>query len=106
MCSSDLGEDGLDDSLVDVIQTEETEVRPAPGALKRVSIIRQTESIAKQLHKAETRARSLRADLGLTPASRARLGRDILAAGRPDLALFWAELDAEDDRARAGQPSQ
>jgi hypothetical protein len=91
------GADPVDASLVDLTETEETETRPAPGAMTRVSVMRQRESLAKAIHRAETRARSLRADLGLTPASRARLGRDITSTGRLDLALFYAELGEQGD---------
>jgi len=101
-----LGADAADASLTDITETEETETRPAPGALTRVSVMRQRESLSKALHRAETRARGLRADLGLTPASRARLGRDITNTGRLDLALYFAELDAEENRERsAAEPA-
>jgi hypothetical protein len=95
------GEEAVDASLVDLTETEENETRPAPGALTRVSVMRQQESLAKAIHRAETRARSLRADLGLTPASRARLGRDVASAGRVDLALYWAQVSDEEDSERA-----
>jgi len=54
------------------------------------------------LHRAESRAESLRSKLGLDPLSRARLGRDV-AAGSVDVAKLMAALaervatDGEDD---------
>ena len=94
-------EDPVDAALTDVTETEETENRPAMGSLTRVSVMRQRESLAKAIHRSETRARSLRADLGLTPASRARLGRDITNTGRLDLALYYASLAEEQEQERA-----
>lgn len=47
------------------------------------------------LHKAESRAASGRAALGLTPISRARLGRDV-AASRVDLARLMADESGGD----------
>lgn len=89
-------------SLADVTESEERqEGLPSSGVITRVSVMRQRESLAKALHRAETRARSLRSDLGLTPASRARLGHDITAAGRVDLARYWADED-EREAAEAG----
>jgi hypothetical protein len=72
------------------------------GTMTRVAVTRQRESLSKAIHRAETRARSLRADLGLTPASRAKLGRDIVNTGRLDVALFFAEEDARERAAEAG----
>lgn len=47
------------------------------------------------LHRAEARALSGRARLGLDPLSRARLGKDV-AAGQLDAARLMAELDKRD----------
>ena len=82
-------------SLTELVETTETEVRPAPGTLSRESITRQQESLSRALHRAEMRLRTMRADIGLTPMSRARLGKDI-ARARLDLALHWAEEDARE----------
>lgn len=96
------GEDPVDAAITDVTETEETETRPAMGTLTR-SVVLQKESLSKAIHRAETRARSLRADLGLTPASRARLGRDITNTGKLDLALYYASLTEEErEQAPAG----
>jgi hypothetical protein len=96
------GDNSVEDSLADVTESEERqEGLPSWGVITRVSVMRQRESLAKALHRAETRARSLRSDLGLTPASRARLGRDITAAGRVDLARYWADEDGR-EAAEAG----
>lgn len=85
----------MDASLTEVTTTEETETRLAPGALTRTGVVRQREALANALHRSEGRARMLRNDLGLSPLSRARLGRDVLGA-RADLALIWAaEADGD-----------
>lgn len=42
------------------------------------------------LHRAETRASTLRTQLGLTPLARAKLGRDV-AAGKVDMAKLMAD---------------
>lgn len=52
------------------------------------------------LHRAETRAASGRARLGLDPLSRARLGRDV-AAGSVDVARLMAALEASVDESAA-----
>lgn len=58
---------------------------------------RRVEAALTQLHRAETRAASARRELGLSPLSRARLGRDIGAA-RLDLAALYAELQNGDGK--------
>jgi hypothetical protein len=89
--------EAVDSSLTEMTDTEEDEVRPSMGTMRRVSRSRQRESLSRALHRAEMRARTLRADLGLTPLSRARLGRDVSAA-RFDMALAMA-ADAEEEAA-------
>jgi hypothetical protein len=86
--------DPVDGFLTEVTQGQEDESRPESGELRRVSLLQQRESLAKALHRAETRARSLRSDLGLTPMSRARLGKDV-ASATFDIAKYWAQRDAE-----------
>lgn len=54
------------------------------------------------LHKAETRAATLRSQLGFTPLARARLGRDNAAAS-VDTARVMAELHRQEQARLAGQ---
>lgn len=49
-------------------------------------------SAAKHLNRLEAHAQKLRAELGLTPLSRARLGRDV-AATKVDVAQLLADLE-------------
>jgi hypothetical protein len=56
------------------------------GAMSRVSRSRQRESLQRALDRADSKARGLRADLGLSPAAAGGLGRDIANSGRLDLA--------------------
>jgi hypothetical protein len=91
--------EGEDAALAEITETTEDEHRPAPGVMNRVTRTRQMESLSRALDRAEGRAKGLRQDLGLTPASRAKLGRDITNTGRLDLALFYAELAERDEQA-------
>lgn len=52
------------------------------------------------LHRAESRANTLRTRLGLDPLSRARLGKDV-AAGQLDAARLMAELEKRDKQGGA-----
>jgi hypothetical protein len=83
--------------MADVTVTNETETPEGKG-LRRKTITRRVESVLSQLHRAETRAGTLRARLGLDPLSRARLGKDITAA-KADLAQLMAQI-AKADQAR------
>jgi hypothetical protein len=89
-------QEGPDEPLVEETDLEESETRPAMGAMSRVSRSRQRESLQRALDRADSKARGLRADLGLSPAAAGRLGRDIANTGRLDLALRWAEEDARE----------
>jgi hypothetical protein len=89
-------QEGPDEPLVEETDVEESEHRPAMGAVARVSRTRQRESLQRALDRADSKARGLRADLGLSPAAAGRLGRDIANSGRLDLALHWAEEDARE----------
>jgi hypothetical protein len=53
------------------------------------------------LHRAEARAASARTRLGLTPVSRARLGKDVAVAGAADAAAALTRMREEHDRAEA-----
>lgn len=46
----------------------------------------------RELHRCETRAATLRSQLGLTPLARARLGKDVAQARHADAAAVMAEL--------------
>ncbi len=63
------------------IDPEDESVRPAAALLDRLT----------------ARCESMRSKLGLDPASRARLGRDV-AAGQLDLARYWATEDGSEDQ--------
>ncbi len=54
----------------------------------------------RELHRAETRANSLRAQLGLTPLARARLGKDVAQARQADAAAVMAELHRLEQQGR------
>ncbi len=58
--------DGPDEPLTEQTDLSETEVRPAMGAVDRVSRSRQRESLQRALDRADSKARGLRADLGLS----------------------------------------
>ena len=88
--------------MADVTVTNETET-PEGGGLRRKTITRRVESVLNQLHRAETRAATLRARLGLDPLSRARLGKDITAA-KADLAQLMAQIAKADQAANADGP--
>ncbi len=89
-------QEGPDEPLVEETDLEESESRPAMGSLSRVSRQRQRESLQRALDRADSKARGLRADLGLSPAAAGRLGRDLMNAGKLDLAVFWAEEAARE----------
>jgi hypothetical protein len=67
-----LDQHDLGEALTDVTELDE---RRTKGSTR--STARRVESVLTQLHRHETRAAGLRSQLGLSPLSRARLGRDI-----------------------------
>lgn len=78
-----LGAGAVDASLTEVTTGEETEVRPAPGKMRRESLSRQRESLSHALHRGEIRLRTMRNDLYK------RIGAS--GSARPlDLAMYWA----------------
>lgn len=89
---------GLSAAMTETVMTTENET-PVSGGVHRKATSRKAASLMSELHKAETRAANRRQQLGLTPMSRARLGKDI-ASSQFDLARFWAEQDAADKTAR------
>jgi hypothetical protein len=62
--------------LTDKLSTEETEVRTKTRTTRRSTSVR-IISVLDQLHRAETRANSLRRELGLTPTSAAALTKNL-----------------------------
>ena len=58
----------------------ESETTESKTRVVRRSESKRVASVLSELHRAETRARSLRADLGLTPAGRARIAADLGSA--------------------------
>ena len=87
----------VESALAEITEGTETEDRAGPR-VKRSMRSRRVASVLDQLHRHETRAMHLRAQLGLSPLSRARLGAD-LAGAKLDLARYWAEQDAKDQDA-------
>ncbi|MGQ0479705.1 MAG: hypothetical protein ACT4O0_01540 [Pseudonocardia sp.] len=71
--------------------SEESDETHDGGRSRRVSRSRRVGSALAALDRAEARAASLRARLGLDPLSRARLGRDV-AAAQVDGAEFLTRL--------------
>jgi hypothetical protein len=70
---------GLDaeQSLTERIEGTETEDHGEGGRVSRKSSSKRVMSVLGELHRAETRAMNLRSRLGLDPASRARILRDL-----------------------------
>jgi hypothetical protein len=63
-------------ALTELTTGIETEERTKTKTTRRTAA-RRVASVLSELHRAETRSNSLRRELGLTPASAARLGRDL-----------------------------
>ena len=85
-----LAEVDLQAALTDTTELDE---RRTKGSTRSTS--RRVEAVLTQLHRHETRAASLRAQLGLSPLSRARLGRDI--GVKFDAAKLFAEMQENED---------
>ena len=90
---------GLSAAMTETVLSTEEETPLGGGRLSRKATSRKAASLMSELHKAEVRAANRRIQLGLTPMSRARLGKDI-ASSQFDLARFWAEQDAADKAAK------
>ena len=95
----------IGEAMTDVTEAEEHETRGEGGSTVRRSTSRRVESVLTQLHRAENRAMALRAALGLTPASRARMPKNF-GRNAVDLALLArsAGLDPLEDGDTAGDP--
>ena len=63
----------IGDALSEVTEAAEDEDRAAPGTVRRRLSSRKRLSVLDALHRAESRAQSLRRELGLSPASYAQL---------------------------------
>ena len=93
-----INEHGIVQGMTEVTVSEEVETSSGDkSTVTRVLNAQKISGMFSELHKAETLAAGRRAALGLTPVSRARLGKD-LAASQFDLARFWAEEDARESR--------
>jgi hypothetical protein len=97
-----LDSDGISAAMTELTTSEETEADSGGGTIRRVSASRKVSSLMSELHKAEVRAANRRKELGLTPLSRARLGKDI-ASSTFDLAKYFAEMDAAEKKSRPGE---
>jgi hypothetical protein len=85
-----LGQQDVREALTASSSTDETEDH-VKGRTTRRGAVRQVEGAMAALDRHERRAAGLRSDLGLTPASAARMRLDV--APRFDLALEIAALD-------------
>jgi hypothetical protein len=85
-----LAERDLEAALTDTTELDE---RHAKG--RTISTARRVEAVLTQLHRHETRAANLRRELGLSPLSRARLGRDI--GVKFDAARLFAAMQESED---------
>lgn len=94
-------EDSVSNYLTETTAVTESEVRPALGQIQRDSLTRQSESLGRALHRSEMKLRSMRNDLGLSPAGRSKLGKDAISP-RFDLSTYWAVVDEEEQAEEAG----
>lgn len=86
---------GTADTLTERVTINET-VQEGPDGIRRRSVQARIRSAQEALDRAERRADKLRSELGLTPLSRARLGKDISVMRRFDLTRAYAAADAGD----------
>lgn len=82
-------------ALSEVTEAAEDEDRAAPGTVRRRLSSRKRLSVLEALHRAESRAQSLRRELGLSPASYAQLAVHVGLAHRQ-------QADAIEKLARKG----
>ena len=92
---------GIEQALSEAMTGEESEVRQGL-AVKRMSQSRRVMAAWDALHRCEVRAMNLRSRLGLDPAARARMGRDLVG---PQWSILdgWAQIDAEEAEQAAGR---
>lgn len=100
--------DGRDlaDALTDVTESEETSGELPDGRRRKVSTSRRTGAALAFLDRCEGRAARLRAELGLTPLSRARLGRDVAVGRQADAALLLTQLREQAERGEGDQETE
>lgn len=88
----------IEASLTDTVTTEETEEHTKRRTTRR-SVSRRVASVLGELHRAETRAASLRRELGLSPLSAGKLARDLSQSrwyqGASPLDKRLAQIEAE-----------
>jgi hypothetical protein len=92
-----LGDDAFAKMLTEQTDTTRTETRPAMGALAAEERVRQRESLARAIHRAEGRAHTMRTTLWKQLAIHGQ-GR----GKRQNAALVMAELDAAERAAGLG----
>jgi len=90
----------IEAAMTELTEGSESEERDGPNVTRSMRS-RRVASVLDQLHRHETRAMHLRVQLGLSPLSRARLGKDVTSA-QLDLARMWAEEEERDKAAAAG----
>jgi hypothetical protein len=78
--------------LTEIMTTDETLTGLGGDTVRKHTLSKRMVSILGQIHQVEARADRKRQQLGLTPLSRARLGKDV-ASQQFDLAKLWAEVD-------------
>jgi hypothetical protein len=89
-------------ALTEIAREEENVTARGPK-VRRVTVSKRTGAVLDQFQKANSRANDLRKELGLTPLSRARLGKDV-ADQQVGLARIWAQMDEQDrKKAMAGE---
>lgn len=72
-----LDQQDVEAALTEVTKTSERSEQGEGGSGKRMSVSRRTSSVVDQLARWEKTAAGLRSDLGLPPAARVRIARDL-----------------------------
>lgn len=85
-------------SFTETVETTSLETQE-DDKTRTASVQRRITSALEQLRRYEAHAAALRRDLGLTPTSRWKMGRDVAAAtGNVDLARIYAEMHEQETR--------
>lgn len=90
----------VEEAITDREESESEEVH-SKGRSKRISKSKRVAAALEMLDRAETRAEKTRTRLGMDPLSRARLGRDVVAA-RVDFAQWLSAEDRKQDEVEDG----
>jgi hypothetical protein len=98
-----LSEQDLLAGMTEVTKSEETEQGLGEGTTTRRAEIRHMTGAAAMLDGLAKLALRQRVELGLTPRSRAALGKD-LTATNAGLTAIWAEMDAAEARKASAPP--